>query len=173
MKTKHIIALLIAAVLAAGMFAGCDSNQKPYEEAEALFSEGEYSKAAKAFEALGDYKDAPEKAKEVREYVKNVGVNTGFASGSVDVFLKKVARDGEKVKVVVNIGLILSSPPKITSTILYVGNKPIEADEGYTYTFAGDHTFTFTTDQQPKSIRIDFGVGRSVEFDTETKKVIW
>jgi hypothetical protein len=149
MKTRNIIALLIAAVLAVGMFAGCDSNN-----------------------------------------VKTVNVrfrNTDI-SGNVDVSFTEIERDSEKVTAWVNMGL--SNYPDLDAVILYVGDKPItnaeewasiyqsdEAwfigkDDEYTITLGGDHKFTFITDQQPKSIRINFAGGSIVIFDTETKKVI-
>ena len=69
MKTKKVTALLLTVVIVVVMITGCDSNKKSYEEAEALFNSGQYSLAADAFRALGDYKDAYERS-----------IQAGFAS---------------------------------------------------------------------------------------------
>ncbi len=62
MKTTKLLAALFAATLLVVSFGGCDSNRKPYETAQTLFTEGNYAEAAAAFEALGDYKDSAERA---------------------------------------------------------------------------------------------------------------
>jgi len=62
MKNLKIISVMLAVVIAAGVFAGCDQNRKLYEEADVLLREGNFKEAADAFEALGDYNDAAAKA---------------------------------------------------------------------------------------------------------------
>ena len=56
MKRKQKILCVLALVL---VLTGCDANKKPYQSAVSLFDEGAYAQAAEAFEALGEYEDAP------------------------------------------------------------------------------------------------------------------
>ena len=62
LKRKQTLSLILAVLLQIVLLAGCDSNLQPYEEAEALFADMQYEQAAAAFEALGNYKDAAERA---------------------------------------------------------------------------------------------------------------
>ena len=57
---------MAVALLPAAMLAGCDAGRKPYEEAAALLNGRQYAKAAAAFDALGDYRDAAARAMEAR-----------------------------------------------------------------------------------------------------------
>ena len=70
MRTKKIIAVFIIATFIVALMAGCDSNKKPYEEAEALLNDKHYEEAITMFEALGGYKDSTERAKEALEKAK-------------------------------------------------------------------------------------------------------
>ncbi|MCL1806177.1 MAG: hypothetical protein FWG31_00570 [Oscillospiraceae bacterium] len=66
---KKLTAILLIAVMTAGLLAGCNSNKKAYEEAEALFNSGKYEEAAAAFEALGNHEDSAQKAAEARQLI--------------------------------------------------------------------------------------------------------
>jgi len=66
MKKRGISILLIVAILA-GLFAGCASKTTQYERAAALFNEEKFAEAAEAFDALGDFMDAPDRAEEARD----------------------------------------------------------------------------------------------------------
>lgn len=66
MKIKGMTLVLIA-VIGASLFAGCDSNAKPYAEAMSLFNSGYFEEAALAFDTLGDYKDALSQSKKAHE----------------------------------------------------------------------------------------------------------
>jgi tetratricopeptide (TPR) repeat protein len=68
MKTKTASVILLITLIV--MFAGCDSNAKPYEEAMTMFNEGNFAEAIIAFEALGDYMDATERAEESAEELR-------------------------------------------------------------------------------------------------------
>ena len=76
MKTKKTMTLVIVTTFIIGLTIGCDSNKKPYEDADALFAEGRYEEAAAAFEALDDYKDSAERAEESQK--TNVFSGEGF-----------------------------------------------------------------------------------------------
>ena len=46
---KHsfaVVSVLLITITAAGILAGCDSNKKPYKDAEALLNNGLYLEAA-------------------------------------------------------------------------------------------------------------------------------
>ncbi len=59
---KKLVSLVLGLALCLSLTACLDLKAKPYEEAMALMTAGEYQAAAEAFEALEDYEDAPEKA---------------------------------------------------------------------------------------------------------------
>jgi tetratricopeptide (TPR) repeat protein len=58
--------LLLAAAAVVLVFILYDPSAKPYRQAEEMFENGDFGNAAFAFEELGDYKDAPERAAESR-----------------------------------------------------------------------------------------------------------
>ena len=86
MKTQRIMLVLLIAVITAGLFVGCDSKKKPYEEAEGMFNEGKYEEAVVAYESLGDYKDAPDRAKEASYCVAETFFNNGRYSDAAFAF---------------------------------------------------------------------------------------
>jgi len=66
MKSKSIILSLIIISLATGLLTGCDVSKKAYKSAETLFKRGEFEEAYVAFEALGNYNGAAERATEAK-----------------------------------------------------------------------------------------------------------
>jgi hypothetical protein len=86
MNTKKFLAILIVVIMATVIFTGC--NAKPYGEAVTMFNEGNFAEAAAAFEALGDYKDAPERAIEARALdISILVVRTVDLSGESERFV--------------------------------------------------------------------------------------
>ena len=66
-KRKRIIAIIVVLLIAIAAVAAWYITQvfipaKNYQAAEALYASGEYAQAAQAFEAMGGYEDAPERA---------------------------------------------------------------------------------------------------------------
>ncbi len=68
-KRTRMWSILLAAALLAGIFVGCDSQRKPYEDAKLLMEEGRYEEAAAAFEALEDYGDSQSQAAEAKKLI--------------------------------------------------------------------------------------------------------
>lgn len=62
---KKFISILAGLMLLLTLF-GCDENKKPCREAEKLMESEQYSEAADAFAALGDYNDCSEKVLECK-----------------------------------------------------------------------------------------------------------
>ena len=79
---KKLSAVLVVITIAGFLF-GCDSNKKPYEEAEALLNDKKYEEAIAAFEALGNYKDASERAEEALEEAKNDRLSSLWSWGGL------------------------------------------------------------------------------------------
>lgn len=79
MKCKRIMCSLLFAVLVTYLSSGCDSNRMPYKEAEALLNSGQYEESAVAFEALGNYKNAPALAEAAREKIRDANYNAAMA----------------------------------------------------------------------------------------------
>ena len=70
-KRNAIIAAVIVAIIAIAAAAALYITQvlipaRDYQAAEALYESGQYQEAAQAFEAMGDYEDAPERALQAR-----------------------------------------------------------------------------------------------------------
>ena len=73
---KIVLLVLIPILLAAGAFFFYQSYQQKllseYQMADVLFSSGQYSEAAAAYEALGDYSDAAAKAETARLILSDI-----------------------------------------------------------------------------------------------------
>ena len=70
-KRNATIAIIIVAVIAIAAAAALYITQvlipaRNYQAAEALYESGQYQEAAQAFEAMGEYEDAPERALQAR-----------------------------------------------------------------------------------------------------------
>ena len=69
-KLRRLALLLIPVLLIAGIALGTrhymQKRADAYEQAAALLASGEYARAAEAFDALGRYQDAPDRAAEAR-----------------------------------------------------------------------------------------------------------
>lgn len=68
--------ILLLIIVLIGVLSGCDSNKKPYEEAQMLYRIRNYTEAIVAFDALGDYKDSTEQAEKIRELVYTTSVRS-------------------------------------------------------------------------------------------------
>ena len=86
-KYKQIITILLITVLFMIVMSGCDSNKESYEHAVTLLSNGSYEEAAATFDALGEYKDAAEKADEARKEARNQEYQSLY--NSADDFVKQ------------------------------------------------------------------------------------
>ena len=87
MKTKMNLSIILTVVIMAVLSVGYAFDAVSYEQADALFCEGKYKEAAAAFEALGDYKDAPERTVAAEEMWKEEQYQTGvrrMAEGNYD-----------------------------------------------------------------------------------------
>lgn len=81
---KKAVALFLVLCLAATGF-GCGASSKAYAAAQALLDSGDYIGAEAAFRQLGDYKDAPDKAKECRYRIALSLMESGeYAAAQVD-----------------------------------------------------------------------------------------
>lgn len=63
-RNSRIRALIILVAFIALCVVAVISTEKDYKEADALLSEGKYAEAAQAFEALGEFDDSADKARE-------------------------------------------------------------------------------------------------------------
>ncbi|MCL2058651.1 MAG: hypothetical protein FWH01_06280 [Oscillospiraceae bacterium] len=84
---SRILLVLMVAGIAVSLFAcGIFTNPGKYDEADALLTSGSYEEAATAFEALGEYRDAPDKARLARDEV---------AYASATAMLEQAVRSGD------------------------------------------------------------------------------
>ena len=72
---KYRLSMSLLLIMLIGMLVGCSSNQKAYDEAEEFFNAGSLYDAAVAFESLGNYGNASNRAVEVREYISEFNVD--------------------------------------------------------------------------------------------------
>lgn len=87
---KKIFALLLAFSMTF-LLVGCNENKKPYKVAMKLMEEEQYSQAADAFAALGEYEDSAEKNKFCKyQYAEEL-----FNKGDFDQALKIYTALGE------------------------------------------------------------------------------
>ena len=82
---KKIIALLLVFSLTF-LLVGCDENKKPYKTASKLMENEQYSEAADAFAALGEYNDSAEKALICKYEYAGVLIENGSFDDAIEVY---------------------------------------------------------------------------------------
>ena len=82
---KKIIALLLVFSLTF-LLVGCDENKKPYKTASRLMENEQYSEAADAFAALGEYNDSAEKALICKYEYAGVLIENGSFDDAIEVY---------------------------------------------------------------------------------------
>ena len=90
-KRNAIIAAVIVAIIAIAAAAALYITQvlipaRDYQAAEALYESGQYQEAAQAFEAMGDYEDAPERALQARYAHADALLTAGDYDGALTEF---------------------------------------------------------------------------------------
>ena len=82
-KLTRVLALLLCAALVF-VLCGCDSSY--YAKAQKLFDAGDYTAAAQAFDALGDYKDSADQANECRYLLAGQAAEIGDLGSAAEAF---------------------------------------------------------------------------------------
>lgn len=95
---KRLICLLLALVMVMVMAACGDKNKKPYEEAIAAYTAGDYENAAQMLKALGDYKDAAKMLANIKTEKTGVTVETTTAEGVSTSNIEYTFKDGNLTK---------------------------------------------------------------------------
>ena len=98
-KARKLAMILVPAaivvIVAGALISGSLKNSSAYNNASALLASGDYDGAAAAFEALGDYKDSADQAKQAM-YDKAMALMSYGESGS-DEGLSLVLSEGEAI----------------------------------------------------------------------------
>lgn len=98
-KTRKLAMILVPAaivvIVAGSLIFGSMKNSSAYNNAADLLASGDYDGAAAAFEALGDYKDSADQAKQAM-YAKAMALMSYGESGS-DEGLSLVLSEGEAI----------------------------------------------------------------------------